>query len=100
MPKYDVWEHHGEVVLNPNVEEVENNDWAADDTMHEMLDLLRQELNLSSEDPVAPEVSRFFKLLKDTKEPLHEHTDVSILAFVTGSWPLSPSIFFLEQLLQ
>jgi hypothetical protein len=38
MPKYDVWEHHGEVVLNPNVEEVENNNWAADDTMHEMLD--------------------------------------------------------------
>jgi hypothetical protein len=25
----------------------------------------------------------FFKLLKDSEEPLHEHIDVSILAFVT-----------------
>jgi hypothetical protein len=48
-----------------------------------MLDSLCPELNLSSEDPATPEVSRFFKLLKDSEEPLHEHTDVSILAFVT-----------------
>jgi hypothetical protein len=26
MPEYEVWEHHGEVVPNPNVEEEENND--------------------------------------------------------------------------
>jgi hypothetical protein len=47
-----------------------------------MLDSLRPELNLSSEDPATPEVSRFFKLLKDSEEPLHEHTDVN-LTFVT-----------------
>jgi hypothetical protein len=51
MPGYEVWEHHGEIVLNPNVEEEENNDWADDNAMHEMLDSLRPELNLSSEDP-------------------------------------------------
>jgi hypothetical protein len=28
--------------------------------MHEMLDSLRPEFNLSSEDPATPEVSRFF----------------------------------------
>ena len=50
--------------------------------MHEMLDSLRPELNLSSEDPATPEVSRFFKLLKNSVEPLHEHTDVN-LTFVT-----------------
>ena len=72
--------HHSEVVPNQNVEEEENNDWACDDAMHEMLDSLCLELNLSFEDPVIPEVSRFFKLLKDSEEPLHEHTDVSILA--------------------
>jgi hypothetical protein len=83
MPEYEVWEHHGEVVPNQNVEEEENNDWAGDDAMHEMLDSLRPELNISFEDGATPEVSRFFKLLKDSKEPLHEHTDVSILAFVT-----------------
>jgi hypothetical protein len=47
-----------------------------------MLDSLRPELNLSSEDPATPEVSSFFKLLKDSEEPLHEHTNVN-LTFVT-----------------
>jgi hypothetical protein len=37
-----VWEQHGEVVPNRNVEE-ENNDWAGDDAMHEMLYSLRPE---------------------------------------------------------
>jgi hypothetical protein len=83
MPGYEVWEHHGEVVPNQNVEEEENNDWGGDDAMHEMLHSLHPELNLSSEDPGTPEVSRFFKLLKDSEEPLHEHTDVSILTIVT-----------------
>jgi hypothetical protein len=83
MPVYEVSEHHGEVVPNPNVEKEENNHWAGNDAMHEMLDSLCPELNLSSEDPATPEVSRFFKLLKDSEETLHEHTDVSILAFVT-----------------
>jgi len=94
MPGYEVWEHHGEVVPNRNVEEEENNDWAGDDAMHEMLDSLRPELNLSSEDPATPEVSRFFKLLKDSEEPLHEHTDVSILAFVTRLMAIKSKYFF------
>ena len=94
MPGYEVWEHHGEVVPNRNVEEEENNDWAGDDAMHEMLDSLRPEFNLSSEDPATPEVSRFFKLLKDSEEPLHEHTDVSILAFVTRLMAIKSKYFF------
>jgi hypothetical protein len=48
MPRYEVWEHHGEVVPKQNVEEEENNDWTSDDVMHEMLDSLRPKLNLSS----------------------------------------------------
>jgi hypothetical protein len=60
IPRYEVWEHHGEAVPNPNVEEEENNDWASDDAMHEMLDSQLPELNLSSEDPPTPEVLRFF----------------------------------------
>jgi hypothetical protein len=74
MPKYDVWEHHGEVVLNPNVEE-ENNDWAGDDAMYEMLDSLHPKLNLSSKDPSTP------------------------LAFVTWLMAIKSKYFFLEQLL-
>jgi hypothetical protein len=54
-----VWEHHGEVVPNPNVE-YENNDWASDDVMHEMLDSLRPESELNSKDPPTPEISRSF----------------------------------------
>jgi hypothetical protein len=90
---YEVWEHHGEVVPNRNVEE-ENNDWAGDDAMHEMLDSLRSELNLSSKDSTTPEVSRFFKLLKYFEESLHEHIDVSILAFLTWLMDIKSKYFF------
>jgi hypothetical protein len=62
--------------------------------MHEMLDSLCLELNLNSEDPATPEVSIFFKLLKDYEEPLHEHTDVSILAFVTRLMAIKSKYFF------
>jgi hypothetical protein len=62
--------------------------------MHEMLDSLHLELNLSSEDPTTPEVSRFFKLLKDSKVPLYEHTGVSILAFVTHLMAIKSKYFF------
>jgi hypothetical protein len=68
--------------------------------MHEMLASLRPKLNLGSEDPATPEVSRFFKLLKDSEEPLHEHIDVSILAFVTLLMVIKSKYFFLKQLLQ
>jgi hypothetical protein len=93
-----VWEHHGEVVPNLNVEE-ENNDWAGGDAMHEMLDSLHPELNLSSKDPATRDVSRFFKILKDSEEPLHEDTDVSILTFVIRLMAIKSKYFFLEQLL-
>lgn len=45
-----MWDHHGEVVANLNVEE-ENNDWIGSDVM---LDSLHPELNLSPEDPSTP----------------------------------------------
>ena len=41
-------------------EEEEKNDWAGVDAMHEMIDAIRPELNLSSEDRATPEVERFF----------------------------------------
>jgi hypothetical protein len=44
--------------------------------------------------PATPEVSRFFKLLKDSEEPLHEHTNVSILAFVTRLMAIKSKYFF------
>ena len=35
------------------------------------------------EDPPTPEVQKFFDILRASEEPLHEHTTVSVLAFVT-----------------
>jgi hypothetical protein len=62
--------------------------------MHEMLDSVHPELNLSSKDPTIPEVSRFFKLLKNSEELLHEHIDVSRLAFVTQLVAIKSKYFF------
>jgi hypothetical protein len=76
-----------------NVEE-ENNDWADGDAMHEMLDSLRPELNLSSNDPPTLEVLSFFKLLKDSEESLYGHIDLSILAFVTRHMAIKYKYFF------
>jgi hypothetical protein len=100
MPKCEVWEHQGEVVANLTVEEKENNDWTGSDAMHEMLDSLYPKLNLSPEDPPTPEVSRFFKMLKDFEKSLQDHTDVSILAFVVRLMAIKSKYFFLKQLLE
>jgi hypothetical protein len=94
MPRYEVWKHHGEVLPNPNVEDEKNNDWASADAMHDMLNSLRPKLKLSSKDPPTPQVSRYFKLLKYSEEPLHEHTYVSILAFVTRLMAIKCKYFF------
>jgi hypothetical protein len=59
--------------------------------MQEMLDDIRPdifheehaEMGSESQDPPTPEVVEFFKLLKASEEPLHEHTTVTVLAFVT-----------------
>jgi hypothetical protein len=42
--------------------------------MDEMLEPIRLELDLDTEDRPTPEVEEFFRLLKALKEPLHEHT--------------------------
>lgn len=51
---------------------------------------------LSPKDPPTLEVSRFFKLLKDYEESLHEQTNVSILAFVTWLMAIKFKYFFLN----
>jgi hypothetical protein len=88
-----VWVHHGEDPPPRIVSEVQSHEEGDYDRMEEMLDDVRHELltvdseNPSQptdyEDPATPEVQKFFELLKATKEPLHEHTKVTILVFVT-----------------
>jgi hypothetical protein len=48
-----------------------------------MLDAIQLELETNCEDPPTPEVQKFFDMLKVSEEPLHEHTKVSVLAFIT-----------------
>jgi hypothetical protein len=84
MPGYDVWTHHDETIHQRIASVAEDeDDRSGDDRMDEMLDAIRPELETNREDPLAPEVQKFFDMLRASEEPLHEHTTVSVLAFIT-----------------
>jgi hypothetical protein len=84
MPGYDVWMHHSEIIHQRITSMVEDEDnRSGDERMDEMLDAIRLELETNREDPPTPEVQKFFDMLKALEEPLHEHTIISVLAFVT-----------------
>jgi hypothetical protein len=84
MPDYDVWMHHDETIHQRTTSVVEDeDDKSGDDRMDEMLDAIRLEFETNREDPCTPEVQKFFDVLKAPEELLHEHTTVSVLAFIT-----------------
>jgi hypothetical protein len=84
MPGYDVWTHHSETIHQRTTSVVEDeDDRSGDDRMDEMLDAIWPELQINCEDPPTLEVQKFFDMLKVSEEPLHEHTTVSILSFIT-----------------
>jgi hypothetical protein len=84
MPGYDVWTHHGETIHQRTASVAEDEyDRSGDDRMDEMLDAIRLELETNREDPPTWEVQKVFNMLRASEESLHEHTIVSILAFVT-----------------
>jgi hypothetical protein len=93
MPGYEAWVHHSEDPPPRIVSEVQSDEEGDYDRMEEMLDNVRHELlpvdsknpppPPDSEDPPTLEVQKFFELLKATEEPLHEHTKVTILVFMT-----------------
>jgi hypothetical protein len=62
--------------------------------MTEMLEAIQLEFNLDIEDPPMMEVEEFFRLLKASEEPLHEHTKVIVLAFVTRLMAIKSNFFF------
>ena len=74
--------HHGESLRDHSRDDDTNDDGTIVDRMDEMLDAIRPEFNLDSEDPPNPEVKAFFEALKASEEVLHEHTEVILLAFV------------------
>jgi hypothetical protein len=97
MLGYDVWMHHGETIHQRTTYVVEDeDDRSGDDRMDEMLDVIRPELETNREDPPTPKVQKFFDMLKASEEPLHEHTTVSVLAFITHITSIKSKFAFLN----
>jgi hypothetical protein len=90
---YETWVFHGEKYTTVAAEESVN-DWVGADRMNEMLEAIRPEFDLDTEDPPTSEVEEFFRLLKASEEPLHEHTKVIVLAFVTWLMAIKSEFFF------
>jgi hypothetical protein len=90
---YAMWVFHSEKYTIVAVEE-SGNDRVGADRMDEMLEAIRPEFNLDTEDPPTPKVKEFFRLLKALKESLHEHTKVALLAFVTWPMTIKSKFFF------
>jgi hypothetical protein len=74
--------------------EVSSNDRVGIDRMDEMLEAIRPEFDLDTEDPPMPEVDEFFRLLKALDELLHGHMKVTVLAFVTQLMAIKSKFFF------
>jgi hypothetical protein len=77
---YEVSTFHGESGTRVIAEDEHDCDVGDVDRMDEMLEAIQAEV---IEDPPTAEVEAFFKLLKALEEPLHEHTEVTLLAFIT-----------------
>jgi hypothetical protein len=90
MSGYDVWMHHGETIHQRTASVAEDED----DRMDEMLDAIRPEHETNREDPHTPEVQQFFNMLRALEESLHEHTMVSVLAFVICIRSIKSKIVF------
>lgn len=79
---YKVWDNHGEsrsiVSAQMEVDDGENVD-----RLDHMLEDMQAEFVNNPEDPPTKEVEELFKLLQDLEMPLHGHTTVTILQFVT-----------------
>jgi hypothetical protein len=90
---YEMWVFHGKKYTVVAAEESAN-DRAGADRMDEMLKAIRLEFDLDTEDPPTPEVKEFFRLLKAPEEPLHEHTKLIVLAFMTQLMAIRSKFFF------
>jgi hypothetical protein len=95
MPGYEEWTHHDETVHQRTTSVVEEEeDTSGDNRMDEMLDAIRSELETNPKDPPTPEVQTFFDMLRALEESLHEHSIVSVLAFVTHlTWTSNQSSY-------
>jgi hypothetical protein len=93
VPGYKVWYLHGESCLE-RAAEVEVDDGEDVDRMDHMLEDLQPELAPDHHDSPTLEVQKFFDLLKALEEPLHGHTDVTGLKFVTRLMSIKSKFVF------
>jgi hypothetical protein len=91
VPGYEVWTFHCESGTRVIVENEHDCNVGNVDRMDEMLKTMHAEV---TENPPTAEVKAFFKLLKALKEPLHEHTEVTLLAFITRLMAIKSKYFF------
>jgi hypothetical protein len=90
---YETWVFHGEKYTAVAAEESVN-DRVDANRMNEMLEAIRPEFDLDTEDPPTSEVKEFFRFLKASDEPLHEHTKVTMVAFMTRLMAIKSKFFF------
>jgi hypothetical protein len=90
---YEIWVFHSDKYTTVIAEESVN-DRVSADRMNEMLEAIRPKFDLDIEDPPTPEVEEFFRLLKASEEPLHKHTKVIVLAFMTQLMAVKSKFFF------
>jgi hypothetical protein len=88
---YEVWTFHGESSTRVVTEDEHDCDVGDVDRMDKMLEGIQAEV---SEDPPTTEVEAFFKLLKASEDPLHEHTKVTLLTFITRLMAIKSKYFF------
>jgi hypothetical protein len=91
VPGYKVWTFHGKSGTRVIAKDEHDYDMGDVDRMDEMLEAIQAEV---TEDPPTTEVEAFFKLLKASEEPLHEHTEVALLAFITRLVAIKSKYFF------
>jgi hypothetical protein len=89
---YETWVFHGEKYTTVAAEESVNDRTGVG--MDELLEAIWPKFNLDTEDPYTSEVNEFFRLLKVSEEPLHEHTKVTVLDFVTRLMAIKSKFFF------
>jgi hypothetical protein len=88
---YEVWTFHGESCTRIVAEDEHDCDVGDVDRMDEMLEAIQAEV---TEDPSIVEVEAFFKLLKALEDPIHERTEVTLLAFITRMMAIKSKYFF------
>jgi hypothetical protein len=91
MPGYEVWKFHSESGSRVMAEDEHDCDVGDIGKMDEMLEAIQVEV---TEDPPTTEVEAFFKLLRASEEPLHEHTEVTLFAFITRLMAIKSKYFF------